>query len=216
MGGSIVLPITAAIVGPAASGIFRAQSILFMPVYQFWWAMAALLVPRVAEIGAKHPADRLRATALQIVAVLAALATAYSAVLLVWGSNLLMLAYRKTEIAAASRLLWPLSICTVVDAVTAAVAIVLVASGVTRLLFWARVASATVLLAGAFWLGPAFGLDAIAWAAAAGSAVCASIHVLALATTLRARQSRIGIGASGAISDLAMSSPPSLDGRGTS
>ena len=214
MGGSIILPITAAIVGPSASGIFRAQSILFQPIYQFWWAMAALLIPRVAEVAAKQPANRLRAKALQIVAGLAALATAYSTVILVGGSDLLMLAYHKPEIAAASRLLWPLTICTIIDAVTAAIGIVLIAKAVTRLIFWARVASATVLLAGAFWLGPAFGLDVIAWAATAGSAICALIHVLALVTALGPRHLRVGIAPPGPIPGLAMKAPPSLDGRG--
>ena len=214
MSGSIILPITAAIIGPSASGIFRAESILFQPIYQFWWAMAALLIPRVAEVGAKQPANHLWATALQIIATLGAMATVYSTVILVWGSDLLMLAYHKPEIAAASRLLWPLSICTIVDAIAAAAAIVLVANGVTRLIFWARVASAAVLLAGAFWLGPTIGLDAIAWAATAGSAVCALIHVLALVTALRPQHSRIGIASPGPIPDLAMKSQPSLDGRG--
>jgi len=214
MSGSIILPITAAIIGPSASGIFRAESILFQPIYQFWWAMAALLIPRVAEVGAKQPANHLWATALQIIATLGAMATVYSAVILFWGSDLLMLAYHKPEIAAASRLLWPLSICTIVDAVAAAAGIVLVANGVTRLIFWARVASAAVLLAGAFWLGPTIGLDAIAWAATAGSAVCALIHVLALVTALRPQHSRIGIASPGPIPDLAMKSQPSLDGRG--
>lgn len=214
MSGSIILPITAAIIGPAASGIFRAESILFQPIYQFWWAMAALLIPRVAEVAARQPANHLWTTALQIIATLGALATAYSTVLLVGGSDLLMLVYHKPEIAASSRLLWPLSICTIVDAVAAAAGIVLIANGVTRFIFWARVASAAVLLVGAFWLGPTIGLDAIAWAATAGSAVCASIHILALATALRPRHSHIGIPPSGTIPDLAMKSPPSLDGRG--
>lgn len=214
MSGSIILPITAAIVGPSASGIFRAESILFQPIYQFWWAMAALLIPRVADVAATQPANRLRATALQIVAILAAMAAVYSTVILAGGSNLLMLAYHKPEIAAASRLLWPLTICTIIDAVTAAIGIVLIAKAATRLIFWARVASAATLLAGAFWLGPAMGLDAIVWAATAGSAVCAVINVLALATTLGPRHLPTAIVPPRPIPGLAMKPPQSLGGRG--
>ena len=68
-----------------------------------------------------------------------------------------MLVYKKPEMAAASGWLWPFSICAVLDAVTAAMAIVLVAIAVTQFTFWARVASTAVLVIGALCLGPAIG-----------------------------------------------------------
>jgi O-antigen/teichoic acid export membrane protein len=117
-----------------------------------------------------------------------ALATVYSAVILVFGRDLLVLVYRKPEIAAASGWLWPFSICAVLDAVTAATALILVAIAVTRFTFWARVASTTVLIIGALSLAPTIGLDAITWAITVGSGVSAFIHGLALITALR-RQS---------------------------
>ena len=150
--------------------------------------MGSLLIPRVAEVGASNRASRLRTVSLQTIAGLGALATVYSVVILVFGSDLLVLVYNKPEITAASGLLWLFSVCAIVDAVTAAMAFVLVAIAVTKCTFWARVASTAVLLTGALCLGPAIGLDAIVWAGTAGSAASACIHGVALITSIR-RQS---------------------------
>lgn len=186
MSGASILPITAAISGPSATGILRAQGTLFMPSYQFTWAIGSLLVPHMAEVGARQPANRrLRATALLTIATFGVIATAYSVVILVFGIDLLALIYNKPEITAASRLLWPLAISTIVDAITAAMAIVLIANAVTRLIFWARVASVAVFLVGAVCFGPTMGLDAIVWTLTTANAACAVIHVLALVRTLQ-------------------------------
>lgn len=184
----LILSITAVIFGPAASGVLRAVSVLFMPIYQAASAMGSLLIPRIAEVGASSSASRLRTVALQTVAGAAGLATVYSAVILVFGEDLLVLVYKKPEMAAASGWLWPFSICAVLNAVAAAMAIVLVAIAVTQLTFWARVASTAVLVFGAVCLGPTIGLDAIAWAITVGSAASAFIHGFALITAIR-RQS---------------------------
>jgi O-antigen/teichoic acid export membrane protein len=101
-----------------------------------------------------------------------------------------MLVYSKPEIADASGWLWPLSICAVLDAVTAAMAIVLVAVAATQLTFWARVASTAVLAIGALCLGPTLGLDAIAWAITVGGATSASIHGFALIGAIRRQRCR--------------------------
>lgn len=186
----LILSITAVVFGPAASGILRAVSVLFMPVYQAVSAMGALLIPRVAEVGADSSGSRLPTVALQTMAGLAALATMYSAVMLVFGSDLLMLVYKKPEMASASAWLWPFSICAVLDAVAGAIAIVLVGIAVTRFTFWAGVASTVVLVTGALCLGPAIGADAIAWAIAVGSAASTVIHGFALATAIRRRSCR--------------------------
>ena len=186
----LVLSITAVTFGPAASGILRAVSMLFMPVYQVASAMGSLLVPRVAEVGAGSSASRLRTVSLQIVGGMAALAMVYCAVILVFGRELLVLVYSKPEIAAASGWLWPFSICVVLDAVTSAAAIVLVAIAVTQFTFWARLASTAVLVIGASCLAPAIGLEAIAWAITVGSATSASIHGFALITAIRRQSCR--------------------------
>ena len=185
MSNFLVLSITAVILGPSASGILRAVQVLFMPIYQAASAMGSLLIPRVAEVGASNRASRLRTVSLLTIAGLGALATVYSVVILVFGSDLLVLIYKKPEITAASGLLWLFSICAIVDAVTAAMAFVLVAIAVTKCTFWARVASTAVLLTGALCLGPAIGLDAIVWAGTAGSAASACIHGVALITWIR-------------------------------
>jgi len=188
MSNFLILSITAVIFGPAASGILRAVSVLFMPIYQAAAAMRSLLIPRVAEVGASSSASRLRTVSVQTIAGLAALATVYSAVILVFGGDLFVLVYKKPEMVAASGWLWPFAICAVLDAVTTAMAIVLVAIAVTRFTFWARVASTAALVIGALYLGPTIGLDSIAWAIAVGSAASALIHGLALITAIR-RQS---------------------------
>lgn len=188
MSNFLILSITAVTFGPAASGVLRAVLVLFMPIYQAASAMGSLLIPRVAEVGASRSARRLRTVSLQTIAGMTALATVYSAVILVFGRDLLVLVYRKPEIAAASGWLGPFSICAVLDAVTAATAIILVAIAVTRFTFWARVASTTVLIIGALCLAPTIGLDAITWAITVGSGASAFIHGLALITALR-RQS---------------------------
>jgi O-antigen/teichoic acid export membrane protein len=185
MSNFLILSITAVIFGPAASGILRAVSVLFMPIYQAATAMGSLLIPRVAEVGASSQASRLPTVTLRMIAGLGALATVYSAVILVFGSDLFVLVYKKPEMAAASGWLWPFSICAVLDAVTAAMAIVLIAIAATQVTFWARVASTAVLVIGASCLGPTIGLDAIAWAIPVGSAASAFIHGFALITAIR-------------------------------
>jgi O-antigen/teichoic acid export membrane protein len=184
----LILSITAVTFGPAASGILRAVSMLFMPVYQAASAMGSLLIPRVAEVGASSSASRLRTVSLHTVGGMAALATVYCAVILVFGRELLVLVYNKPEIAAASGWLWPFSICVILDAVASAAAIVLVALAATQFTFWARLSSTAVLVIGASCLAPAIGLDAIAWAITVGSAASAFIHGFALITAIR-RQS---------------------------
>jgi O-antigen/teichoic acid export membrane protein len=186
----LVLSITAVTFGPAASGILRAVSILFMPVYQAASAMGSLLIPRVADVGASGSASRLRTVSLQTVGGLAALAMLYCAVILVLGRDLLVLLYSKPEIAAASGWLWPFSICVVLDAITSAAAIVLVAIAVTHFTFLARLASTAVLVIGAACLAPAIGLEAIAWALTVGSATSAVIHGFALLRAIRRRSYR--------------------------
>jgi O-antigen/teichoic acid export membrane protein len=185
MSNFLILSITAVVFGPSASGILRAVSVLFMPIYQAASAMGSLLVPRVAEVGASNSASRLRTITLQTIAGLGVLATVYSIIMLVFGSDLLALVYKKPEITAAARWLWPLSICAILELVTNAMAIVLVGIAVTKFTFWARVASTAVLLTVALCLGPAVGLDAIVWAITAGSAVSAFIHGFALTASLK-------------------------------
>jgi O-antigen/teichoic acid export membrane protein len=149
--------------------------------------MGSLLIPRVAEVGASGSASRLRAVSLQTVGGMGALATMYCAVILLFGRDLLVLVYGKPEIAAASGWLWPFSICVVLDAVTSAAAIVLVAIAITQFTFWARLASTAVLVIGASCLAPAIGLNAVAWAITFGSATSALIHGFALITAIRRR-----------------------------
>lgn len=180
-----ILPITAAIAGPSGSGILRAVAILFMPINQINWAMGSLLVPHLAEVGTRRPADRLRTAALLTIATLGAIATAYSVVILVLGSNLLALIYNKLEITAASSLLWPFSISGVLDALAAAMAIVLVANATTRYIFWARVASGAVLLPCALYLGLTIGLDGLGWAWAIANAIFVLVLLPALVRILR-------------------------------
>lgn len=190
MNNFLILSITAVIFGPAASGILRAVSVLFMPIYQAASAVGSLLIPRVAEVGASNSANRLETIALRTIAGLAALAAVYSAVILLFGSDLFVLVYKKPEMAAASGWLWPLSICAVLDATTAAMAIVLVAIAVTRFTFLAGVASTVVLVVGALCLGPTIGLDAIAWTVTLGSTASAVIHAFALMTAIRRQNSK--------------------------
>jgi len=187
MSNFLILSITAVIFGPAASGILRAVSVLFMPIYQAAAATGSLLIPRVAEVGASRSARRLWTISLQTIAGLAGLATVYSAVILALGSDLLVLVYKKPEMVAASGWLWPFSICAVLDAVIAAMAIVFVAIAVTQCSFWARVASTAVLVIGAVCLGPTIGLEAVAWVITIGSAASALILGCALITTIRRR-----------------------------
>jgi O-antigen/teichoic acid export membrane protein len=191
MGNFIILSITAVILGPSASGILRAVSTLFLPISQFASAIGSLLVPRLAEVGASRSTSRLRTAALQTIGTLGAIATTYSVVMLIFGKEIIVFVYNKPEITSASRLLWPFSIYAILDAIIAAMAIVLVANAVTRFMFWARLASVSVFLSSAICLSPAIGLDAIVWAAAAGSAICAYIHGLALATVIRQADGRI-------------------------
>src|SRR5262245_56950293 len=132
MSNFLILSITAVILGPAESGILRAVQVLFMPIYQVASAMGSLLIPRVAEVGANNSVSRLQAVSLQTIAGLGALATAYSSLIVVFGSDLLVLIYQKPEIAAASGLLWLFSICAILDAFTAAIAIVLIAVAATK------------------------------------------------------------------------------------
>jgi O-antigen/teichoic acid export membrane protein len=182
---SSFLPITAAIFGPSATGILRAQAILYLPLGQFTWAIGSLLVPHLAEVGARQSAKHLRAAALLTIASLGAIAIAYSVLILILGSDLLALIYDKPEITAASRLLWPYSICAILDTVTAAMAIVLVANAATRFIFLARVASVAVLLPGALYLGSTIGIGGLLWALAIANAVCLLILVPALVRILQ-------------------------------
>jgi len=128
--------------------------------------------------------------ALQTIATLGAVATAYSVVLLIFGTDILMLLYKKPEITAASAWLWPFSIWATLDAVASGMAIVLVAIAVTKFTFWARVASTAALLTGALGLAPTIGLEGIVWVATAGSAVSAFIHGFALITSIQRRTHR--------------------------
>jgi O-antigen/teichoic acid export membrane protein len=190
MNNFLILAITALVFGPAASGILRAVSVLFMPIYQAVSAIGSLLIPCVAEVGADSSVRRLSTVAQQTIAGLAALATFYSAVMLLFGSDLLVLLYKRPEMAHASAWLWPFSICAVLDAITGAMAIVLVAVAVTRFTFWAGVASTVVLVIGGLCMGPVIGPDAIAWAITVGSASSTVIHSFALVTTTRSRSCR--------------------------
>lgn len=184
MKGAFLLPMTAAVFGPSAAGILRAYSTLMMPVYQFMWAIGFLVVPHMAEVGAKQPANRLRATALLTIATFAAVATAFSVVVLLFGSTLLTLIYNKSEITSASRLLWPFAIGPIVDAINTGIANVLVANGVTRPMFWAPVASVALFLSGVLSLGSAISLDAIVWMLVVANVVGTLFLVSALVRTL--------------------------------
>lgn len=180
MSGMAILPAAAAISGPSASGILRAEQTLLLPIYQFSTAMGFLLIPHLAEVNARQPARNLRAATLLTIAVFGAIATGFSISVLALGSDLLTLIYDKPEITRQSRLLWPLAISTILEAVTYAMAIVLMAKGITRILFLSRIASVAAFLAGALWLGPIIGLDAAVWALVAASAVAALINIPAL------------------------------------
>jgi len=107
--------------------------------------------------------------------------------MLLFGEDILVRVYNKPEITSAARLLWPFSINAILDAVIAAMAIVLVASSVTRCIFLARLASLSLFLMGAVCLSPAIGLDAIVWAAAAGSAIGVYVHGSALTKVIRSK-----------------------------
>jgi O-antigen/teichoic acid export membrane protein len=185
MKGAVLLPITAAMFGTSAAGILRAQTTLLMPIYQFIWAIGFLLVPHMAEVGARQPANRLRAAALMMIATFGAIATVYSIVILVFASDLLTLIYNKPEITGASRFLWPFAIGSIVDAITTGMAFVLVANAVTRPMLWAPVVSVAVFLPGALYLGPTVGLDAMVWALIIANAVPVLILGSALVRILR-------------------------------
>jgi O-antigen/teichoic acid export membrane protein len=179
-----LIPIAASIFGPSSAGILRAYSTIFMPVYQFMWAMGSLLVPHMAEVGAKQSANRLRGAALLTVAGFVTVATAFSVVVLVFGSDLLTLVYNKPEITGASRLLRPFAIGSIVDAINTGIAIVLMANGITRPMFWAPVASVAVFLSGALSLGSAISLNAMVWVLIIANAVATIVLVSALVRTL--------------------------------
>lgn len=190
MSNFLTLSITGVIFGPSASGILRAVSVLFMPVYQAASAVGFLLIPRVAGVGASKSESRLRTVSLQTIAGLGTLATAYSVFMLVFGSDLLALIYKKPEITAASGWLWLFSTLAILDAVTAAIAIVLIAIAVTKFTFWARVAATAVFLTAALCLGSAIGLEAILWGAIAGAVASTFIHGFALITSIQRRSYR--------------------------
>jgi O-antigen/teichoic acid export membrane protein len=183
-----IFPISAAIYGAAETGIIRAQSILLMPVHQFTWAMGYLLVPHMADIAARHP-RRVGTMTLLSIGTLGTVAAAYSSIILLFSGDLLTLIYNKPEITAASSLLWPLAVGAIVNTIAAAMAIVLTAKGVTKPVFWARVASVAVFVPGAVILGSILRVDAIVWAMAAASAVCGLILASALMDTVRRSQS---------------------------
>ena len=189
MSNFFILWITAAMFGASASGILRAVSMLFMPINQFTSAMGALLVPRIADIGASQSARRLRTAALLTIAVLGATAAAYSLVVLILGRDLFVLVYNKPEVTGVIELLWLVAIYAILEAVTSATALVLMANGITRSNFWSRFASLAVLVPGTVCLGMVIGLDGIMWAATAGSALSAFLHGLALVRFLQ-RQCR--------------------------
>jgi Na+-driven multidrug efflux pump len=146
--------------------------------------MASLLVPHLAEVSAKRPLS-LRSAALLTIFSFGAIATLYSAAILVLGSDLLELLFHKPEVTAASRLLWPLAAYALLDAVNTAISIALVANAATRSIFWGRAASIAVLLPGALYLGTVNGLDGLAWASVIANAVCATILAPALAKLFR-------------------------------
>jgi O-antigen/teichoic acid export membrane protein len=129
---------------------------------------------------ANDAGKRLRNVSFQAIAGLAALATVYSAVILAFGGDVLALVYKKPEITAAAGWLWFFSTVAVLDAVSAAMGIVLVAIGVTKFTFWARLASTALLIAVALYLSRAIGVEAILWASVAGSAASSFIHGFAL------------------------------------
>lgn len=187
MSNFLLLWITAVIFGPSATGILRAVTTLFMPVYQLASATGSLVIPRVADVGASRSARRLRIAALQTMAGMGACATAYSAIILVLGSGLFVLVYNKPELSGVSGMLWPFSACAILDAVTAAIMFVLIGNGITRVTFWGRLASTALTSTAALCLGPAIGLDAIVWAAAAGSGAATCIHGFALVRFLQRR-----------------------------
>ena len=190
MSNFFILWITAAMFGASASGILRAVSMLFMPIYQFTSAMGSLLVPRIADIGASQSARRLRTAALLTIAVLGATAAAYLASRTDFGGEILfVLVYNKPEVTGVIELLWLVAIYAILEAVTSATALVLMANGITRFNFWSRFASLAVLVPGTVCLGMVIGLDGIMWAATAGSALSAFLHGLALVKFLQ-RQCR--------------------------
>ena len=147
------------------------------------------LVPRIADIGASQSARRLRTAALLTIAVLGATAAAYSLVVLILGRDLFVLVYNKPEVTGVIELLWLVAIYAILEAVTSATALVLMANGITRFNFWSRFALLAVLVPGTVCLGMVIGLDGIMWAATAGSALSAFLHGLALVRFLQ-RQCR--------------------------
>ena len=185
MKGAVLLPITAAMFGPSAAGILRAVSTVLMPIYQFMWAVGYLLIPHIAEVGAKQPVNRLRAVALLTIASFGAIAATFSVVVLLLGKDLLTLIYHKPEIASAFRLLVPFAIGSIVDAIAAGMAIVLMAKGATRPMFWAPLAAAALFLPAALFLGPNISLDQMVWGLIVANVVPALILGRALFNVLR-------------------------------
>ncbi|SEP49559.1 Membrane protein involved in the export of O-antigen and teichoic acid [Rhodospirillales bacterium URHD0017] len=193
LSGASVLPYTALILGPSETGILRAQLTLFMPVYQFAWAMGFLMVPVMADAGAKQPASQMRTQAVLMIAILGAAALAFSATILIFGIALLDLVYGRSEITAQSGLLWPLAISVTVDVLTTSMAIVLTAKAATRFIFWARVASVVVFVVSAACLVPTIALDGIVWALVIANCICALIHIPALVRTLGRRDRMLSL-----------------------
>ena len=188
MSNFFILWITAVMFGASASGILRAVSMLFMPMFQFTSAMGSLLVPRIADIGASQSARRLQTAALLTIAALGATAAAYSLVVLILGKDLFVLVYNKPDVAGVLDWLWLFATCAILEAVTSATALVLMANGITRFNFWSRFASLAVLVSGTVSLGMVIGFNGIMWAAIAGSALSAFLHGLALVRFLQRRR----------------------------
>lgn len=178
-----ILPFAAAISGPAASGILRAEQALFMPVAQFTAAMAYLLIPHLAEIRVKQGPHRLRGAGIRCVVTFGTLAVMYSAVILAMDGRLLALIYHKPEITAAAGLLWPFAIVTVLETCVQGLGMALVAAASNRAIFWARIWSAPLFLGGAAVAGPSMGIDGVLWALVISAAVSASMHAAAFVRT---------------------------------
>ena len=183
-----VFPLVAATTGAGTAGIIRALQNLLTPIVQLNAALHLAVLPRVADKVADVGAHYGRRFAWRGTALFSAIAAGYCAVILAAAPLILPVVYRRPEIAASARLLWPLAAAIVLDAVRQASAISLLANRRTRIVFIARWLALAVFAIGALVLHSLMGFEGILWATAGASATGA---VIVLGTALSATRTEI-------------------------
>ncbi|BBF92622.1 lipopolysaccharide biosynthesis protein [Blastochloris tepida] len=187
--GQGVIPMVAAVAGPAAGGVVRALINIYSPVYQANGAIIVAFSHKFLQAVARSDLAQLRRLGFLSVTPLVILAAGYCAVLLTWPAEVLGLIYGKPEIVAAAPLVWPLAIGVLIDAASQGTGVGLLALGRTRTIFTIRLVSLAVFVASGLVLAPLFGTAGVLWAIVASIATVAALSSVAL---LRATQPAAG------------------------